>query len=440
MSITTRSDRRGGEGAHKSVAAAQGGRYRRVVITGMGCVTVYGTGLDRFWENLVAGRPGIGPLTAFDPTPYGTRVAGQIPDFRPADFMSQKAISGSARCMQLGVAAARMALEDARLSIQGTDSRRIGVFFGTSVGTFSYAAENHAVFLEKGIRRIHPLFPAQSYAGVVATQIAIQFNIRGPAICVSTACTSATDAIGLALLHIRAGLIDRAIVGGAEAPLDPFLFSAFDRLGVMSRQNDGPERASRPFAAARDGFVMSEGAGACILEAEDAAAERGAEPLAEISGYSATSDAFHGFSPLPTGDEGARAICLALEQANVTPDKVDYVNAHAVGSKGNDPIELDIMRHVFGERVPQIPLSSIKSMIGHSMGAAGALELIACARAIKSSTLPPTINLAPEDLHQGFDFVANEARKAKIRTALSPTFGFGSRNAALVIRDVGSCA
>jgi 3-oxoacyl-[acyl-carrier-protein] synthase II len=414
-------------------------RYRRVVVTGMGCVTVYGAGVERFWENLIAGRSGIGLLTAFDPTPYGTRVAGQVPDFRPADFMSQKAISGSARCMQLGVASARMALEDARLSIRGADSRRVGVFFGTSVGTFSYAAENHAVFLEKGIRRVHPLFPAQSYAGVVATQIAIQFEIRGPAICVSTACTSATDAIGMALLQIRAGLIDRAIVGGAEAPLEPFLFSAFDRLGVMSRLNDSPERASRPFAAARDGFVMSEGAAACILEAEDAAAERGAVPFAEISACSATSDAFHGFSPLPTGDEGARAIWLALEEADLSPEAVDYVNAHAVGSKANDPIELDIMRKVFGERAPQIPLSSIKSMIGHSMGAAGALELIACTQAIKSSMIPPTINLAPEDSRLGFDFVPNKARKARIRTALSSTFGFGSRNAALVIRDVGSC-
>jgi 3-oxoacyl-[acyl-carrier-protein] synthase II len=340
--------------------------------------------------------------------------------------------------MQLGVAAARMALEDARLSIRGADSRRIGVFFGTSVGTFSYAAENHAVFLEKGIRRVHPLFPAQSYAGVVATQIALQFEIRGPAICVSTACTSATDAIGMALLQIRAGVIDRAIVGGAEAPLEPFLFSAFDRLGVMSRLNDSPERASRPFAAARDGFVMSEGAGACILEAEDAAAERGAVPLAEISACSATSDAFHGFSPLPTGDEGAQAIWLALEDAGLSPEEVDYVNAHAVGSKANDPIELNIMRKVFGERAPQIPLSSIKSMIGHCMGAAGALELIACARAIKSSTLPPTINLAPEDSRLGFDFVPNAARKAQIRTALSSTFGFGSRNAAVVIRDAAS--
>jgi len=438
MLNTTSREGRGAE-VYKSVGGngKPGGR-RRVLVTGMGCVTPFGIGLDAFWEGIVAGRSGITPLTAFDPAPYGTRIAGQVPDFRPADFMSQREISGSARCMQLGVAAARMAVEDARFSFKGIDSSRSGVFFGTSVGTFSYAAENHAVFLEKGIRRVHPLFPAQSYAGVVATQIGIRFEIRGPVICVSTACTSATDALGMALLHIQAGLVDRAIVGGTEAPLEPFLYSAFDRLGVMSRYNEAPERASRPFAIDRDGFVMSEGAGACILEAEEAAAERGARPLAELSGYAATSDAFHPFSPLPSGNEGARAIRLALDQAGVSPEEVDYVNAHAIGSRTNDPIELDIMRSVFGDRASQLPISSIKSMIGHTMGAAGALELIACVCAMRSSTLPPTINLAAEDLHNGYDLVPNQARGGRVSVAVSPTFGFGSRNAVVVARRYDS--
>jgi 3-oxoacyl-[acyl-carrier-protein] synthase II len=424
-------------GVYKSVAREGVRTGRRVVITGMGCVTPFGPGVDLFWDSLIAGRSGIGPLTVFDPSPYGTRVAGQVRDFHPNDFMTQKDVSSSARCVQFGVAAARMALDDARLSITKNDSGRTGVFFGTSVGTFSYAAENHAAFLEKGIRRVHPLFPAQSYTGVVATHIAIRFGIVGPAICISTACTSATDAIGTAWLYIRAGVIDRAIVGGTEAPLGPFLFAAFDRLGVMSRLNEIPESASRPFAASRDGFVMSEGAGACVLEAEDVVAERGAQPLAELAGYAATSDAFHPFSPSPSGDEGARAIRLALETAGITPQQVDYLNAHAIGSQCNDPIELDVIKSVFNRPSSSVAVSAIKSMIGHSMGAAGALELITCALAIQRSTIPPTINLEPSDSECGVDLVPNVARQASVRIAVSPTFGFGSRNAALVVRRYG---
>ena len=403
------------------------------MITGMGCVSPYGTGLNLYWESLVAGTSAIRPLTAFDSRPYGSRIAGEVLDFRPQDFMARKDISSSARCTQLGISASRMALDDARLSLAGIDTSRTGVFLGTSVGTAQYLAENHAIFLEKGIRRVHPLFPAQSYPGVVATQLAIDLGIRGPAMCVSTACTSATDAVGVAWMYIRSGVIDRAIVGGSEAPLTPILFASFDRLGVLSRENERPERASRPFAADRDGFVLSEGAGACVLESEETALERGATIIAEVTGYGATSDGFHPLSPLPTGEEGTRAIALALQQAGKSPADVDYVNAHAIGSKPNDPIEVGIMKQVFQERTPQVPVSSIKSMIGHTMGAAGALELIACAMAIRSSTIPPTINLGPDDCRGPLDLVPNQSRRTPVRVALSPTFGFGSRNAVLVV-------
>jgi 3-oxoacyl-(acyl-carrier-protein) synthase len=279
------------------------------------------------------------------------------------------------------------------------------------------------------------LFPALSFPGVVATQLAITLGVRGPAMCISSACTSATDAIGMAWMHIRAGVIDRAIVGGSEAPLTPILFAAFDRLGVMSRENENPARASRPFAADRDGFVLSEGAGVCVVESEESARERGAPPLAEIAGYSATSDGFHPFTPLPSGEEGARAMRMAMEQAGVEPHEVDWVNAHAIGSRPNDPIELDIIHNVFGEAVSRTPISAIKSMMGHTMGAAGALELIACTRAIQTSTIPPTTNLDPGDAVSGIDLVPNEARKVAVHVAVSPTFGFGSRNAVLVVRQ-----
>jgi 3-oxoacyl-[acyl-carrier-protein] synthase II len=404
----------------------------------MGCVTPFGTGVDSFWKALVAGRSGISALTTFDPTPYGTKIAGEVRDFHPSDFLSQREISGSARCVHLALASARMAVDDARLALKGVDCSRTGVFVGTSVGPLMYQTENHAIFLEKGIRRVHPLFPALSYTGVVATQVGISLGIRGPTICVSTACTSATDAIGMAWMQIRAGMIDRAIIGGTEAPLTPFLFAGFDRLGVMSRENENPARASRPFAEDRDGFVLSEGAAMCVVESEEAAAARGAKPIAEIASYTATSDAFHPFSPLPSGEEGSRAVRTALDLAGIGPHEVDCISAHAVGSRSNDSVELEIVRSVFGEGAPRVPVSAIKSMTGHTMGAAGALQLVACALTIQTSTIPPTTNLGVADRAYGFDLVPDEARRATVRVAVSPTFGFGSRNAVLVVRQHGA--
>ncbi|MET0154094.1 MAG: beta-ketoacyl-[acyl-carrier-protein] synthase family protein [Candidatus Binatia bacterium] len=420
--------------AYKSVDTLRTSGHPKVLITGMGCVTPFGAGVDRFWNGLVSGRSAIGPLTAFDPTPYGTKIAGEVRDFQASDFLSQREISGGARCVHFALASARMAIDDARLALKGVDTSRIGVFMGSSVGPMAYQAENHAVFLEKGIRKVHPFFPALSYTGVVATQVGISLGIRGPAICASTACTSSTDSIGMALLQIRAGIIDRAIIGGTEAPLTPILFAAFDRLGIMSRSNDNPERASRPFAEDRDGFVLSEGAASCVVESEEAAAARGARPIVEIASYTATSDAFHPFSPLPSGEEGIRAVRMALEQAGVGPEAVEYVSAHAVGSRANDPVELDVIRSVFGEGVPRVPISAIKSMTGHTMGAAGALQLVACALTIQTSTIAPTTNLGITDRVGGFDLVPEEARCATVRVAVSPTFGFGSRNAVLVVK------
>ena len=411
---------------------------RRVVITGMGCVTPYGCGVDVFWDGISSGRSAIGPLTAFDPTPYGCRVAGQIRDFNPRDFMPIKEVTSSSRVAQLAVASARLAVENAKLSLQTIDTSRIGVFIGSSVGTAEYYVENHAVFLEKGIRRVHPLFPAQAYPGVVATQAGIALGVRGPSMSISTACTSAADAIGIAFLQIRGGLLDRAVVGGAEAPLTPLIFSSFDRLGVMSRMNEAPERASRPFATDRDGFVMSEGSAACILETEESALERGATVLGELAGYGATSDGFHAFFPLPSGEEGVRAIQMALTQADLSAGDIDYVSAHAIGSKPNDPIEVEILRLVFGEAAPRVPVSSIKSMLGHSMGAAGALELISSVQTIRHSLIPPTINVDATGSLGGLDYVAEGSRARRVRSVLSPTFGFGSRNAALVIREYGA--
>ena len=420
--------------AYKSVDTLRSNGHQRVLITGMGCVTPLGIGVDAFWDGLGAGRSGIGPLTRFDPAPYGTKIAGEVRDFNASDFLSQREISGSARCVHFAIASARMAIDDARLTLKGVDTSRIGVFIGSGVGASDLWTENHAIFLEKGIRRVHPLFPALSYAGVVATQVGISLGIRGPAICVSTACTSATDAIGFAWMQIRAGMIDRAIIGGTEAPLTPLLFASFDRLGIMSRNNKSPERASRPFAEDRDGFVLSEGAAACIVESEEAAVARGATPIAEIASYAANSDAFHPLSQLPSGEEGIRAIRMALQHAGVGAEIVDYVSAHAIGSRPNDPIELEIMKGIFGEGTPRVPISAIKSMTGHTVGASGALGLVACALTLRTSTIPPTTNLGVSDRCRGIDFVPDEARPAIVQVAVLPTLGFGSRNAVLVVK------
>lgn len=408
------------------------------MITGIGCVTPFGTGIEPFWEGLATGRSAVRTLEAFDPGPYGCRVAGAVPDFRPRDFMLQREISSSSRVAQLSVASARMALEHAKLDLEGHDTSRVGVFVGTSIGTAEYLAANHAVFLEKGIRRVHPLFPAQAYTGVVATQVAINLGIRGPAICLSTACTSASDSVGFALGQIRSGALDCALAGGSDAPLTPILFASFDRLGVLSRETDHPERASRPFARDRDGFVMSEGAAVCVLEAEETARERGAPILGEVAGFGATSDGFHPFSPLPSGDEGARAIRIALKDAGVRPDEIQYISAHAIGSRPNDPIELTILRNVFGEALPRIPVSAIKSAVGHTMGACGGLELAASVLTLQTGTIPPTLHLTGTESENGVDLVPDHARQATVTAALSPTFGFGSRNGALVVRNASS--
>lgn len=428
-------NRRMGWGGSEQDPSVGARPVRRVIVTGMGCVTPYGAGVAPFWDGLVSGRSAVGALTVFDPSPYSSRVAGEIRDFVPRDHMSAREANGSSRVVQLALAAARLAVADAGLSIARVDATRVGVFMGSSIGTFEYAAENHAVFLEKGIRRVHPLFPAQSYGGVVATQLAIALEIRGPAIAVSTACNSATDAIGLAWMYIRSGIIDRAIVGGAEAPLTPLLFASFDRLGVMSRYNDVPARASRPFARDRDGFVLAEGSGVCVLEAYDVACDRNAMLLAEVAGYAATSDAFHPFSPHPSGDDGVRAVRDALKAAGLRVADVSYVNAHAIGSRPNDPIEAEILKVVFGEGIQRIPVSAIKSMLGHTMGAAGALELISCVRSIQTSTIPPTVNLDEDDQELGLDLVIHRARRETLPIVLSTTFGFGARNGCLVVRS-----
>lgn len=409
-------------------------RLRRVVITGLGCVTPCGTGVDALWDATVHGRSAIRRVSTFDATRCGSQVAGEVHDFCPDDFLPRREIQAFSRHVHFGVAAARMAWEDAGQPRAQFDADRLGVCIGSAVAAISRNIEDGLTFLERGIGRVHPMSPLQ-YPGSLPSQIAIALGFRGPTYAISTACTAGADAIGLAYGQIASGLLDGALVGGSEAPLFPGLFAAFDRLRVLSRSNDPPERASRPFSLDRTGFVLAEGAGVLMIEAEDVARERGARVYAELAGFGASSDAFHHIRPAPDGVQAARALTQALSHADLTPADVDYINAHGTGTPENDAVETFVIKRVFGECSLRVPISSSKSIFGHLIGASAAVELIVSALALHHGVIPPTINYGERDPACDLDYVTEGARESPLRTVLSTSFGFGSRNAALVLRE-----
>jgi 3-oxoacyl-[acyl-carrier-protein] synthase II len=408
-------------------------RLRRVLITGLGCVTPCGIGAEQLWSAMVEGRSGIRPVSSFDVTGCASRVAGEIPDFRAEDFLARREIQAFSRYLHFGVAAARLAWEDAGRPGHTLDPDRVGVCIGSAVSAISRNIHDAFVFAEKGIERVHPMCPLQ-YPGSLPSEVAISFGLRGPAYSISTACTAGADAAGLMHGLIAAGTLDAAIVGGSDAPIFPLLFCAFDRMQVISRLNDPPERASRPFSRERCGFVLSEGAGVVVLEAEEVARARGARVYAELMGFGATSDASHHLQPAPDGRQGARAIALALAQAGLRPDDIDYVNAHGTSTAKNDAAETRILKTIFGDRAYAVPVSASKSMLGHMIGASAAVELIISALALYRGIVPPTINLTEPDPECDLDYVTDGARRMTMRAVLSTSFGFGSRNAALVLR------
>lgn len=386
---------------------------------------------------MVAGESGIDRIRAFDPVGCGSQVAGEVRDFNAEDFLSRRTVQAFARFVHLGVAAARLAWEDAGKPSHAIDPDRIGVCLGTAVGAIDRTVSDGIVFAEKGLSRVHPMFPLQ-YPGTLPSEVAIALGITGPAYAVSTACTASADAIGMAMAQIASGVVDAMITGGSEAAIFPLLYASFDRIGALSRLNEPPARASRPFSRERNGFVLSEGAGVIVLEAEEVARARGAHIYAELAGFGATCDAYHHMAPEPDGVQGARAIALALRHARVSPSDVDYINAHGTSTQKNDATETLIIKKVFGEHAYRIPISSTKSMLGHLIGASAAVELIVCALALRHGIVPPTINLADPDPACDLDYVPEGARKAVLRTVLSTSFGFGARNAALVLRAVPS--
>jgi len=404
------------------------------VVTGIGCVTPVGIGSASLSKALRSGTSGTALVSRMDREPYRCQVAAEVLDFDPRDYMPLREARWSPRVVQFAIAASRLAMADAGL-LEWDDPSRVGVLIGSSVGPSVYNFEQFSVFIERGVRRMHPSFPAQAHNGVIASECAIQLNVHGPVMSVSSACTSGADAIGLGRAMIMSGSADIVLAGGAEAPICPLLFAAFDRLAMMpSGFNDRPEAASRPFSADREGFVLGEGAAVVVIEALDHALARGASPIAIVAGYSATCDAHAHFSHDEGGADAERAILASLSMAGVTPAAVQYVNAHGSATVQNDSFETRILHRVLGARAACVPVSSSKSMFGHLLGASGAVELAATLIGMKEGFVPPTINLDVPDESCDLDYVPNVARPSQVEVALSTSFGFGSRNAALVVK------
>jgi 3-oxoacyl-[acyl-carrier-protein] synthase II len=383
------------------------------------------------WEAVTEGRSGTKDVSTFDVSGCSSRVAAEIRDFRAEDFLSRRDLHAFARYVHFGIAAARMAWEDA--GTPKLDGDRVGVCIGTAVGAIDRTVSDGQTFFERGLQRVHPMFPLQ-YPGTLPSQVAIELGLRGPAYAVSSACTAGADAVGLALAQIQSGILDAVVAGGSDAPIFPLLFASFDRIGVLSSLNEPADKASRPFSRDRTGFVLGEGAGVVVLEAEDVARERGAKIYAEVAGFGATCDAFHHFAPEPEGRQGVRAITLALDHAGLRPDDIDYVNAHGTSTPKNDATETAILKAALGAHARRIPISSSKSMLGHLIGASAAVELIVCALALRHGIVPPTINLTEADPACDLDYVVDGMRTMALRAVLSTSFGFGSRNAALVLK------
>jgi len=407
---------------------------RRVVITGMGVVAPNGIGIENFWDSLVHGRSGIRRITHFDASSYPCQIAGEVKDFDPLNFMSPKSARRMDRFAQFAVACTRMALDDAKIEITENNSDRIGIALGSALGGFPIAEEQYAIFLEKGLKRVDPFLATRTFIGGSTSQVSIEFDIRGHSNTIGGACTVGADSIGYAFYVIKNNLADIMIAGASEAPLAPLTLGGFCLMGALSTRNSDPTKASRPFDSARDGFIMSEGGAVLILEDLENALKRGASIYAEMLSYGTTNDAYKITHPLPTGEQAKKAIQLALRDANLKPSDIDYINAHGSSTRLNDKIETKIVKEIFGEYAYKIPISSIKSMTGHPLGAAGSIEAVASILTIKNEFIPPTINYELQDPECDLDYVPNKGRKALVNIVLSNSYGFGGKNSAIIFR------
>lgn len=407
---------------------------KRVVITGLGAITPIGTGKDEFWNALLGGKSGITRITRFDPSEYATQIAGEIKDFEPGKFMDKKEAKRMDRFTQLAVAATKLAFEDSGMDLEAEDKNRIGTLIGTGIGGMDSLHDQYKVLFDKGPNRISPFFVPMMIANMAAGQTSITFGLQGPCCCVVTACATGTNAIGDAFKIIQRGDADVMVAGGTEAAISPSAVAGFCSMKAMSTRNEEPEKASRPFDKDRSGFVMGEGSGIVILEELEHALARGAQIYAELVGYGSNADSYHITAPAPEGVQAAKCMAMALKDAGLTPEDIDYINAHGTSTPLNDKNESLAIKSLFGEHAAKLAISSTKSMTGHLLGAAGAVECIATALTIYTGKVHPTINYETPDPELDLDYVPNVAREKTVNAALSNSFGFGGHNATILLK------
>ena len=407
---------------------------RRAVVTGIGLVTPLGMGKDENWSSLVEGRSGIGPISRFDASAFASRIAGEVKDFRADDFVSKKEARKMDIFLQYGVAAARLAFDDARLTVDPAHAARAGVVMGCGLGGLSTMEETHKVLLNSGPKKVSPFFIPMLLGNMAPGLVSIAHGLKGPNLSIQTACAAGTHAVGQAFHLIRDGQADIMVPGGVESTITPLAVAGFSAMRALSTRNDEPSKASRPFDRDRDGFILGEGAAVIVLEELERARERGATLYAEIVGFGASGDAHHMAAPAPEGEGAARCMAVALEDAGIPPGEVDYINAHGTSTELNDRFETQAIKTVFRDHARRLAVSSTKSMTGHLLGAAGGIEAAYTALTLHHGTIPPTINLENPDPDCDLDYVPHQARQADVRVALSNSFGFGGTNGTLVFK------
>ena len=407
---------------------------RRVVVTGLGVVTPLGHELERFWQNLLAGQCGVGPITAFDASKFDTRIAAEVRDFDPNPaFPSPKEVRRTDRFSQFGVYAAYQALKDSGLDLDRIDRDTAGVFLGSGIGGLYTVEEQHKILLSRGPGRLSPFLIPMLILNMASGMFSMYYKLRGPNLATCSACATANHAIGEAWRTIKMGDASVMFAGGTEATIVPMGIGGFCAMRAMSTRNDEPKRASRPFDAQRDGFVMGEGAGVVVLEELEHARARGARIYCELVGYGNTADASHVTAPAPEGEGAARCMRMALRSARLNPEDISYINAHGTATPQGDVCETQAIKTVFGEHARKLAVSSTKGATGHMLGAAGAVELAICAKAIQNNVLPPTINLENPDPQCDLDYVPNTARESKVTGVVNNSFGFGGHNASIIV-------
>jgi 3-oxoacyl-[acyl-carrier-protein] synthase II len=409
-------------------------QVNRVVVTGIGALTPLGLDMATTWDNLIAGKSGIDYITLFDASNMEVKFAGEVKGFEPTEYIDRKNVRRMDRFAQLAVAAGIQAVKNAALKIDNSNQDDIGVFIGSGIGGLTTLFEQAKVLVEKGPDRVSPFLAPMMIADIAAAQISIALGVKGPNMCMTSACSSGSDAIGAAYEYIKYGNSQVMIAGGAEAIINPLGMTAFSSLKALSTRNDAPQKASRPFERDRDGFIISEGAVVLILETLEHARRRGANILAEIIGYGATADSFHVTQPLESGEGAAKAMLMAMKRGGVKPGEIDYINAHGTSTQLNDAMETKAIKTAMGEYAYKVPVSSTKSMTGHLIGCAGAIEPAICIMTILKGIIPPTINYENPDPECDLDYVPNKARPASITTALTNSFGFGGHNSVLILK------